>query len=314
MLFFCMRETCLESSFEMISQTIKKLKKKLKNYYSKKVVTLQVRIPFTKISFVRKRVSLSVSFSGSMTVEAAFVLPLFLFSGVLLLMPFRILDVERQVQAHLETVGEEISQNAYFSMENIKGKEVLTTAVAYGYAENALRSGLSRLPVSGISLASSSLLLDGETVDLVIYYDIRLPFSIFGINHVKCMGRCYRRAWIGREGIHKPKEMEEYMEENMVYIGKGSTRYHESRTCHYLYNDLKAVLLTEIETYRSKEGRRYTVCARCGSAASDTVYIMESGSHYHSSASCTAIQAYVEAVPRSQVEYLGACSYCSRGK
>ena len=30
-------------------------------------------------------------------------------------------------------------------------------------------------------------------------------------------------------------------EDEIVYIGKNSTRYHRLRTCHYLYNDLKAV-------------------------------------------------------------------------
>ena len=52
--------------------------------------------------------------------------------------------------------------------------------------------------------------------------------------------------------------------------------------------------------------------AVCGSKAGegDAVYIMKSGSRYHSDASCTAITAYVQAVKLSEVEHLGACSYC----
>ena len=45
-----------------------------------------------------------------MTVEAALVLPLFLFSMVILMMPMRIMNEGRKVQMALETVCEEVSQ------------------------------------------------------------------------------------------------------------------------------------------------------------------------------------------------------------
>lgn len=276
-----------------------------------KDVTLQVRIPRTGFLKTRKRVSASAS--ASMTAEAALALPLFLFAGVILMMPFRILDVERQVQSHVEAVGDDISQAAYFSMEPAEGKEVLTAATAYGYAEAAVRIRLKDLPAERISLASSELLDDGETVNLVVSYELRLPFSIFGLGHVKRKSCCYRRAWIGKPGSGKNGTAQED-DDDIVYIGKNSTRYHESRTCHYLYNDLKEVSLAKIEDYRNQGGSRYTPCSRCGGQAGGSVYIMPSGRHYHSSSSCTAIQAYVTAIPKSQAEHLGPCSYCSGGR
>jgi len=302
-----MKGNHLEFSFEIVNQIIRQFKKIKKTNKKQKVVTLQVRIPENEFLRNRKRVSFSAS--ASMTIEAALGLPLFLFAGIILLMPFQILDVERQVQTYIEAVGEDISQTAYFSLETIKGKEALTAAAAYGYAETAVRMKLKVLPVENISLSASNLLEDGETVDLVVDYELRLPFSVFGLKNVKRTNRCYRRAWIGKEGSGN-KEGEE-QEETFVYIGKNSTRYHESRTCHYLNNDLKAVPLADIENYRNQGGGRYTPCSRCGAKAEGTVYIMPSGGHYHSSSLCTAIQAYVSVVPKSQVEHLGPCSYCS---
>ena len=79
----------------------------------------------------------------------------------------------------------------------------------------------------------------------------------------------------------------------MVYIGKNSTRYHVNAGCHYLHNDLTAVSAQEVEYKRSQDGSRYTPCSRCGNSAGNTVYILPSGRHYHSSPSCTAINAYV---------------------
>ena len=278
---------------------------KIKNHS----VTLQVRIHEIKKSIARKRASLSAS--ASLTVEAALVLPLFLFGGVILMMPFRVLDVHRQVQAVGEHVSEEIGQAAYLSKYTDEDS-FWNTAAAHAYAEAAVRTRLEDLPVHQLSLLRSSLLQDGETVDLVMDYEIRLPFSVFGLNSVKQTNRSFRRAWVGEDGKSKDSDGEE--KDVVVYVGKNSSRYHLSRTCHYLHNDLTAVAFEEVEYRRNEGGSRYGPCARCGGAAGAMVYIMPSGRHYHSSPSCSAIGAYVKAVWKSEVEYLGACSYCSRKK
>lgn len=312
MLFFCSSGNCLECSFEMINQIIRQIKKVIMRNEKIRNATLQVRILINRFLKSRKRVSFFAS--ASLTAEAAAALPLFLFAGVILMMPFRILDIERQVQASIEAVGEDISQTAYFSLENPEGREVLTSAAAYGYAEAAVRMKLGKLPVDRISLASSRLLADGETVELVVDYELRLPFSVFGLESVKRRNRCFRRAWIGKSGNEEGINNDGKDEDTIVYIGKNSTRYHERRDCHYLDNHLEIAAFAEIKDRRNKEGSKYTPCSRCGANAGAMVYIMESGRHYHSSADCTAIQAYVTAVPKSQVQYLGPCSYCSGGK
>ena len=102
-------------------------------------------------------------------------------------------------------------------------------------------------------------------------------------------------------------------EDPIVYVGKGSTRYHLSTRCHYLHNNLQAVGSGEVSGLRNAEGGRYSPCKRCVSGTpGGTVYVMPSGSSYHTSPDCTAIVAYVQAVRKSTVAYLGACSYCGR--
>lgn len=268
--------------------------------------TLQVRIP-RKFLAGRKRVSFSAP--ASMTVEAALVLPLFLFAGILLMMPFRILDVERQMQAIVMAVGGEISQMACLS----DSEELPTELLSIAYAEAAVRARVGDLPIQGLSLAGSSLLEDGETIDLTASYRMKLPFSLFGLDAVERTNRCYLRAWVGRDGSGDGSGADEEDEDPIVYVGRGSTRYHISASCHYLSNRLSAVSIEEVENCRNDSGGRYTPCARCGDLASGTVYIMASGEHYHSSRTCSAILAYVRAVRLSEVEYLGACSYCSGG-
>ncbi|WP_124068345.1 TadE family protein [Clostridium sp. E02] len=294
-----------------------------------KKVTLQVRIPCIRKKILGKRVLSSVSQirrKGSLTIEAAMVLPLFLFFMVLLMMPMKILNDGRKIQIALERTGEEVSQYVYLYDEleigtklKKKGLGKIPDEFLSTLSEQAVlilvrkrvegRVGFEHL--TSVSFARSSILRDGETIDLVMDYQVKLPFSILGKRSVPMTARCYRRAWIGNK-----KRAVEASEENeeLVYIGKGSTRYHKDRTCHYLYNTIKKISFQELKTVRNLNGGKYKPCSRCGELAGEQngVYILPSGEKYHSTKNCSAITAYVKAVPLSKVRHLGACSYCSQ--
>ncbi len=298
---------------------------RLKN---KKIVTLQVQIPIKKNRLFAKRV-LSSAFGfmpkASLTVEAAMVLPLFLFFMVLLMMPMEIMNQGRRIQTALETTGEELSQYAYV-LDQLKQGEKIDAEKMEGFSE-AFLDGLTeqgillyaRKKVEGqvdlkrvekVSFAKSSVLQDGETIDLIMNYRVRLPFSVFGLKSVPMTARSCRRAWVGKEGGKGIKDGEN---EEIVYVGKGSVRYHRSRTCHYLYNDLQQTTLAGVENLRNLSGGKYKPCSRCGKAAAgdSAVYVMPSGERYHTDKNCSSITSYVSAVSISEVRHLGPCSYCS---
>ncbi len=294
----------------------------------KKIVTLQVQIPFMKQGFLVKRVLSSASChrnKGSLTIETALVLPLFLFFMVILMLPMGIMKEGRRIQTALEAAGEEVSQYAYVLHQLKLGEELEGTGID-GFSEEFIdglteegillyvrkrvggRAGVERL--ESVSFVRSSVLTDGETIDLIMDYRIRIPFSVFGLSSIPMTARSCRRAWIGQEGSSRKNGRED----ELVYIGKASTRYHRQRTCHYLYNDIEQISFKEVKTVRNLSGGKYKPCSRCGGFAeeSGSVYIMPSGERYHSDRNCTSIMAYVEAVPLSQVRHLGPCSYCSQ--
>lgn len=301
--------------------------KKIKN----KNVTLQVRIPREnqKNCWLRAFPSAFQALGGSMTIEAALVLPLFLFAMVTIMMMFTVMDRQRQVQTAVEAVCEDISRLAYANYEIKRGETKINTpdeeygyyfregligqVVTAAYVEVRLRNELKEKDIESLSLAGSRFLEDGEMVDLVAVYKIRLPFPVFRMKEISMVSRSSRRAWIGKDGGWL-KGSEGDDEEILVYVGKGSTRYHRSRTCHYLYNQLISVALESIDSYRNTSGGKYSACSRCGEHAGQTVYIMKSGSSYHSTSSCSSITAYVRAVKISEVIHLGACTYCSGGE
>ncbi|WP_024348099.1 hypothetical protein [Lacrimispora indolis] len=296
---------------------------------NKNNVTLQVRIPFMKQGFLAKRVLSSAPFSrknGSLTVEASMVLPFFLFFMVVLMVPMKVMQEGRRIQTALEAAGEEVSQYAYV-LQQLKLGERLETSGIEDFSEEFMeglteegillyvtrrmegRAGVERL--ESVSFARSSVLRDNETIDLVMDYRIKIPFSVFGLNSIPMTARSCRRAWIGRKGGSSGSDGQE---DELVYIGKASTRYHRQRTCHYLYNDIMEIPFKEVENARNSSGGKYKPCSRCGRFAEEngSVFIMPSGERYHSDRNCSSIMSYAEAVPLSQVSHLGACSYCSQ--
>lgn len=300
---------------------------------NKKNVTLQVRIPYAKKSFPVKRALSSALFQtkkASLTVEAAMVLPLFLFSMVILMTPMKLMDEARRIQFSLDRAGQEISQYAYIMYqlgqgENKEGYEtpelagelagILEKEGVLIYVRHKMDKQINLSRLKSVSFRRSSILADGETIDLIMDYRMKLPFSVFGLDSVPMTARSFRRAWIGMEGKAKNGEGKDgNQEDELVYVGRDSTRYHKSSTCHYLYNNISQVSLEEVTAMRNSSGAKYKPCSRCGRYANTggSVYIMPGGEHYHSDRDCSSITAYVQAVPLSQVSYLGPCTYCSK--
>lgn len=301
---------------------------------NKKNATLQVRIQTKDVAFMLKPLcgkKTYLSVFASLTLEASLALTLFIFVVVCMILPMRIMNTDRKVQAGLEDVGEDFSRYAYlkqalesdgvfqapgagdFAKEFCKH---LGGGAAIGYAQVRIHDDVDSSAVQALRMIRSSPMEDGEWFDLIVDYEIRMPFPVLGMSSITRSARSRRRAWIGKKGkdygVGGGAETEE--EDPLVYIGKGSTRYHKSRSCHYLANQLQTVPFDSVSDRRNDSGGKYYECSVCGGAAlsGGVVYIMPSGSSYHSTKTCRAIVAYVQAIRLSQVEHLGPCSYCSK--
>lgn len=316
-------------------------------FYSKKNVTLQVRIPNNREIEIQptdcchgKKVFLTASkekngkgrtaLGASLTLEATLVLSLFVFAVVCLILPMKIMNTDRKIQAALESVGEDFSRYAYLKDVLDKGEASqvpgagefakafcghLVSGAAVGYAQVSVSGHIDTVMVKNVRMLRSSILEDGEMFDLILDYEVRMPFPVLGLSGIQRTARCRRRAWIGKAGIYGTQgEGSGDSRDEIVYVGKNSTRYHRNRSCHYLANNLSSVSYEELANMRNDGGGRYRACRICGSDAGTggTVYIMPSGDSYHTTRSCRAIAAYVRAVRLSEVEHLGSCSYCSR--
>lgn len=338
---FSMAAACIKSnkSIKFFPFIILKKQNADLNSCSKKIVTLQVRIliksgylslgrhgkkAFPSASFLRVRM-----LKASMTLEAALVLSLFIFASVSLILPMKIMNTERQIQAALEAVGEELSQYAYLQDALEQGKEDsvpgadpgsrsfcgnLGGIAAAGYTRLQVMKHVDTKQVKDVSLLRSSIREEEEMFHLVLDYEIQMPFPVLGLGSLKRTAICSRRAWVGLPGKSGGGDRgDEGADGEIVYVGRDSTRYHRNPSCHYLVNNLTGIPFESVENKRNESGGKYYACSVCGPGKpGSTVFIMSEGSSYHTDAGCRAIVAYAQAVKLETVEHLGACSYCGR--
>ena len=269
------------------------------------------------------------SVEASLTIEAALSLTLFLFTVILLSVPMELLNTQRKVQMTLEAASRELSQLSYISYRRGVGDEEAgagsgaeNSEMAGLFAEGALqvyltgkiKSAAGSRRLVRLNCSKSRIAENGESIDLRAEYDIRLPFSVFKLDHISLSSRSWRRGWIGGEKGRRHADGAQESEE-MVYVGETSVRYHLSPSCHYLSNNITSVSFDEVDGYRNKSGGRYKPCSVCGKGAvsGQAVFILPNGESYHCRSDCASLASYIKKVPLSQVEYLGVCSYCKRG-
>lgn len=272
---------------------------------------------FKCLNSVKKRVFPFISvrkLSGSMTVEAALVLPLFLFFALALLAPVQWLDTQRKVQLTTEYFCEKLSQYAYVSEvwgdsaeEDILGFDIEEFS---GAASGLLLRGKAEKFTDHVRIKTADVPDQEDDICFELEFVKEIPYFSSIIQKVTVCAAAKRRCWIGLDGKLKvgQEETDGDIDDPIVYVGAGMGRYHLKRDCHYISNEYESAVVSEVK----KNG--ITPCSVCAKACKegDIVYITPNGKHYHKLKSCRAMTAYVRAVPLSEVEHLGACSYCSR--
>lgn len=225
---------------------------------------------------------------ASLTVEAALCLPVFLFTALMLLAPLKLLDERRQLQNVMEAAAKDMAQAAYVErLMETGGKELLNkTPQPAGETGEGIFEGFAEGLNTGVTAARVLASLDGDIyrdpyfekcnilqndmIEMELRYDMRLPFSIFGIDSIPMSSVVNRRAWTGTEGgrgkdQYGPAEEGETSDgfdrdadgDPVVYVGKTSTVYHKDRHCHYLDNVLQRVSAETIGDRRNSSGGRY---------------------------------------------------------
>lgn len=265
------------------------------------------------------------AFVGSMTVEAAIVLPFFLFFFFNLLWIIEIYNLQGTLQMALRECGRELSMYAYaydriVQEEEDEGLEALIENVAFSYLyvqgqieEMAGTEYLENAPIyggkTGLIYADSSILQQGDIIDLVISYRAAPFIDVIGFSPGWFYARYYGRAWTGYDVSGEDSaERAGY-----AYIAENASVYHLNRECSHISLSVRECPLQETEYLRNEYGERYRACERCISGGESMVFITTDGNRYHRDRGCGGLNRTVRRIPVSQAEALyEACSRCGR--
>ena len=258
---------------------------------------------------------------GSMTLEAAFVLPFFLFAVINVLFAVNIIGTQSRINAALHQVGNRMAFAGYVyerTAGSVLPDSLAGVALTNLYARGQILeyTGREYLEQScvvdgagGISLAGSSVMGEGDLIDLQVSYRVKPFSSLMGFQGFTMRQRYYGKAWTGYDVTRYVSDSQE--EDPMVYITKTGIVYHLDRNCTYLNPSVKAVSVSEVVDLRNQSGSKYHPCEICdGNKARGQVYITSQGSSYHSRIQCSGLKRTIYTVPLSQVEGRGACSKC----
>lgn len=296
------------------------------------------KVSLIKLNSMKKREE------GSLTVEAALVLPLFLYFILAFLYFIQIFMVQEYIQQTITRMGLDFAKTAYvyedftgiteamnfdvtvfgnelelgvgdFTAALIDKTVLKTFSKAYLDTDLINRSCIEK-GFQGISFEDSSILKDGDCIDIIVSYRAAPPIKLFPIHCMKLLQRVRVRGWTGREVAVTYSLEEEETEEETVYITETGRVYHKSASCSHIRLSIRAVNGIP-DSYRNANGGKYYACKECCDekiVPTGTFYITEDGSSYHTARSCSALKRTVRSISISEVGSRTPCKRCYPNK
>lgn len=265
---------------------------------------------------------------GSLTVEAALIVPIFIYAIVAFVYLIQVILIQESLMQAMEKtaqkastylmiceqkeepeekmqrIGARLLQNVWIKTE--LAKELHTRQIK----ENWILGGLS-----GIHTARSFYEKGNAYIHLVADYRISLPLHGIGIQTIPIEQRICLRAFVGAKGGGQKQGDQEL--DPIVYITPNGSVYHEKRECSYLKLKIRAVQMQAVSSLRNEEGAKYKPCKKCVKRQKinpdATVYIANDGRHYHKDLSCSGLRRSIIAIPKSKVGDRRPCKRCSEG-
>ena len=255
--------------------------------------------------------------TASITVEASFALPLFLFFCIQMISILNLFHLHSSIEAALHQEVCKASVEAYVYDRIAPGenrledllqsfwiKEKVIDRVGKEYLDHSLIEGGSQ----GVQIAYLQSKTGQDVVDVALCYRVRPAVDLLGFSGFTMVNRCQMKAWTGycvQEEVREGEDGEEY-----VYVTETGTVYHRNRGCSHLQLSIRAVDMTDVAGLRNEGGGKYYPCENCGHNGGESVYITDQGDRYHSSLGCSGLKRTIYAIPLSQVGGRKACSRC----
>lgn len=260
---------------------------------------------FPRLSHDRRAFLFSSS-DGSLTVEAAISLPLYIFLLSAFIYILNILDMQNTLQIAMEEAYRTSNEHAYTydelsSLLLIKTfrNDTVKDIADNSYIQNG-HKGIRLIITKGDS---------PDDISFSIMYKVSLPFfpkKLLGINITQ---RCYFRAFTGESVTDKSGSYTQY-----VYVTATGSAYHTSQYCTYLSKYVNILPKSEFDVTWNTAGD-YTPCPHCSynTEISPTCFLCPESKVYHSRIDCIYLNVSIYKVPLDSIGSLPLCKRCRKG-
>ncbi len=281
--------------------------------------------------YVRKMISekLRNPFSGSLTVEASFAFPIFLFAVFALISIFRFIGAEYEVEHAVFTAARnitefgslaDVAEELFPDVGGIAGKivdeTVIGTAVRRELGEDVL--GLVDGGTWGLSFSGSELFKD-DKIRIRCSYTLQVPFFFFGealgipvshsVTYRYFNGHDVPLVLAEAEGEPDEEDNTEY-----VYVTETGSVFHISNNCSAIKISKREMIYGSLESARNTGGGKYKPCEKCAKGnPPGVVYVTDSGDRFHYKKDCSALKRTVTRIAKEDALKKGyrACKRCS---
>lgn len=254
-----------------------------------------------------KKASLFASFSkGSLTAEAAVVIPVFVFAATVLIYLFEIMAVQTNIRAGMQYAGKKYAETAYTAFA--VSKEQLKNDIIEEIGRERIERSIIRGGTDGITCRASYVDVWNQILYLKTEYILKIPMPAFLIPEIRREETIRIKGWSGYKSAVPVSE-----EQKIVYVTEHGMVYHVDYHCTYLDLSIRMVSMGELADLRNESGGKYYPCDKCGGKEPGwSVYITDTGNRYHTSLLCSGLKRKVYAVPISEAAGKGVCSKCGK--
>lgn len=265
---------------------------------------------------------------GSMTIEAALVIPLFLSAMISLLGIMEIFDVQMRLEGALFQVAKEMAVQGY-AYERLAGGKEKTSSIplSVAFSESYVRAQVQKNVTASFldhsvikngrkgMLYSFSRIMEADRIELRIVYRVAPRLMLVPFPKTWTMSQVVIRAFTGYDPKRPLMTGDEDDSARYVYVTQCGHAYHKSRSCSHLQLSVRLADLSEIGTMRNEEGGRYRPCRICHASrrTGEAVLVTNLGDRYHRTVTCPGLKRTISCIPLREAAGYTPCQRCSAG-
>ena len=284
-------------------------------HFLKKVVAHGIIVEIIGKIFRRKRYFISKPraasctssklHKGSLTVEAALILPLFFMGMLALICVMDLQRIKTEINISLNESVKELGMYAFALGEGESESPIgkVDDALCMVYAQSKLKKDKQ------ITLQTLRSSYEQNRVELWVTGHYKVPVALLPLPRIPFQNRVRVHDWTG---YHGDDDKNENRYNEMVYVSDYQSVYHTSAQCSHLSLTIIKTMANQVGNERNENGGKYHECSYCimGGEHIGIVYITPTGDRFHQDAQCQSLKRSTKLVPKETLGHISQCSRC----